>query len=692
MIATLETLDDYLTRYGGLLGHQAQQSLDPLHNPESDDPVDPLFLRDLYPAQAHVAAAGVKALDRHPAVMFVGECGVGKTLVSMAMAHEHARGKPYRAIVMCPPQLPGKWEREILETIPDCRVRRIRSYRDLVRLDPTVPPAQPEWWIITETAAKLGAAWRPAYTLWKNRSCHSHPKMVVPHCPHCGQAVLTPKGEPMPPDALHKRKQFHVGSKDDPGCGEALWTYTSEIDKWAPAQFIHKHLRGYWGYFICDELHEENSATSARANAMGTIAASCRKFIGLTGTLSAGYAWHLKSILLRVSPTSLVAEGLDWSKQTAFNERYGRIETRVTSKSSAPSDSNRQSRGSKTSTQKMVRPGVMPSLFGRHLIDKCVFLQLDELADNLPPYNEHIVSVKMDPELDRCYAYVEDELRQAVKRMLARGDKRLLAAMLQTLLTYPDHPFDWNEVGYWEKIETGTRIEKIFIPVVQPENLDRKLRNKEKSLVHHVLREHEEGRQVWVYVNNTQTWDVQRIVRDALESKNLRVKVLSSSVGTAKREDWIAKHAPSQDVIVSHPMLVRTGLDLFGKGGRHNFTSLMFYQTGYDLFTLRQAARRSWRIGQTLPCRTFYFYDAGTMQARAMTLMGKKLIASESIEGKFSSEGLAAMGEDDEGSMEMAMAKSLIDRLDDLGADRIWRKVSQLQGNFSGTKQRRVTA
>jgi hypothetical protein len=72
---------------------------------------------------------------------------------------------------------------------------------------------------------------------------------------------------------------------------------------------------------------------------------------------------------------------------------------------------------------------------------------------------------------------------------------------------------------------------------------------------------------------------------------------------------------------------VKTGLDLFDKGGSYNFCTLVFYETGYSLFCLRQASRRSWRIGQTKPCRIVYFYYYDTMQSRAMALLGRKLTA-----------------------------------------------------------------
>jgi hypothetical protein len=66
-------------------------------------------------------------------------------------------------------------------------------------------------------------------------------------------------------------------------------------------------------------------------------------------------------------------------------------------------------------------------------------------------------------------------------------------------------------------------------------------------------------------------------------------------------------------VCISHPRLVETGLDLFDKAGRHNFSTLVFFETATNLFTMRQASRRSWRIGQHLPCRVYYMYYEGGM-------------------------------------------------------------------------------
>ena len=96
------------------------------------------------------------------------------------------------------------------------------------------------------------------------------------------------------------------------------------------------------------------------------------------------------------------------------------------------------------------------------------------------------------------------------------------------------------------------------------------------------------------------------------------------------------------------------------------------------LFTLRQASRRSWRIGQKHPCRVYYLYYGETMQARAMGLMAQKLDASLALEGQFSAEGLAAMSADS-GSLTMELAKSLVENIDFGNAERIWEKLGAAQ-------------
>ena len=533
--------------------------------------------------------------------------------------------------------------------------------------------------------------WQPAYYRRK------HLDNGFLRCPNCGLRLVDEDREPLL--LGNPAKDGHAGTglwkrrarcewvltnergQGDPeqsdgdhlfeGCGSPLWEMNGQLRRYKPALFIKHHLGDFFKYLVLDEVHEEKGSSTAQGHAAGALAACCEKVIALTGTLIGGYAEHLRPLLFRLAPRSLVDEGLGWSNVTAFNERYGRIETRITEKSERLGEDNRQSRGCK-STTRSVRPGIMPILFGRHLLDKAVFLSLQEVADNLPPLEEECLPVCMDEELARTYKEeVERPLVEAIKEMMRRNDRRLLGAMLQTLLAYPDCPFGWEPVGYRESGE--------FITVTIPPELPQEvIRPKEQAVIDLVRSERAKGRKVWIYLQFTDKHDVQGRLERLLREAGLQVGVLRASVPLPQREKWIASHAPRLNAIISHPRLVETGLDLFDKKGRHNFPTICFYETGYNLFTLRQASRRSWRIGQREACRIVYLYYQATMQERAMALMGKKLTAAQVLEGRFSSEGLVALAGED-ANVEIALARSLVECLDEGDARRHWNKVVNLR-------------
>lgn len=686
----VQSLDQYLLNYGSRLGQQATRSLQPLHVPGRDpSPTIPL-LREPFEAQAHVIEAMCKALVRQKAIMLVGEMGTGKTIMAMAAIHANQAARPYRSLVFCPGQLVRKWEREIRDTIPGAEVIQIESWKNLLQLDRGSKPAGPVWYIIARDRAKLGAKWQPAY----ERRKHCDDGFL--RCPHCGRRLVDDKREPVcvgrpssngqAGTGLWRRRarcEWVLGGDPDglessngelltEGCGSPLWQMNGEIWRYEPALFIKRHLRRFFKYLVLDEIHEEKGADTAQGHAAAALAASCCKVIALTGTLIGGYAEHLRPLLFRLSPGSLVEEGLCWSNATAFNERYGRIETRITERCGGRNvEDNRMSRGSR-SIIKSVRPGIMPGLFGKHLIDKAVFLGLGEVADNLPPMEEECLAVRMDQEMASAYRdQVEAPLVEAIKEMMKRRDRRLLGAMLQTLLAYPDYPFGWGPIGYWKSREG----DGLYVSVTTPPELRADVvRPKEQALLDLIHAEKAQRRKVWVYVQYTSTHDVQGRLGDLITKAGFRVGVLRSSVPLVKREEWIAKHAPGLDVVISHPRLVETGLDLFDKRGRYNFPTLCFYETGYNLFTLRQASRRAWRIGQRAKCRIVYLHYEGTMQERAMSLMGKKLTAAQALEGTFTSEGLVAMAGED-ANVEIALARSLVERMDEGDARRLWNRV-----------------
>jgi hypothetical protein len=108
----METYYDYLRTYASSLGSRIVEMYPPLQGP--NDPIAAsiaTLLRRPLPAQALTISGLAKALNTSRSVRIVGECGTGKTLMSIAVAHSHANGAPYTAIAMCPPHLVLKWAR-----------------------------------------------------------------------------------------------------------------------------------------------------------------------------------------------------------------------------------------------------------------------------------------------------------------------------------------------------------------------------------------------------------------------------------------------------------------------------------------------------------------------------------------------------------------------------------------------------
>jgi len=173
------------------------------------------------------------------------------------------------------------------------------------------------------------------------------------------------------------------------------------------------------------------------------------------------------------------------------------------------------------------------------------------------------------------------------------------------------------------------------------------------------------GGRVIVYTSWTRT-DSQDKLLKLLREAGIRADVLLPKITPEKREEWVEKRVSAGlQVLITNPKCVETGLDL------NAFTTLIFYSMGYNLFTLRQASRRSWRINQTAPrVEVYLLYYANTMQAKAMKLMASKLAVAGIIEGTFSDEGLAAMS--DVKDMTSQMAKELMqgikDNVEDIAA------------------------
>ena len=85
---------------------------------------------------------------------------------------------------------------------------------------------------------------------------------------------------------------------------------------------------------------------------------------------------------------------------------------------------------------------------------------------------------------------------------------------------------------------------------------------------------------------------------------------------------------------------------------------------------MRQASRRSWRIGQTRPVKVVFMSYRNTLQADALKLVAKKLQSSLAVEGELPEDGLAAYGDDGDDLM-MALARKVVSGDEEDGAETV---------------------
>ena len=707
----------YLRTHSEELGDRILASHPPLH--AIDDPPSPIIsrlLRRPYPAQTLAIMGLVKRWQQAHAGAVIAECGTGKTLISLAAVQTHAEDRPFTAVAMVPPQLVEKWCREAMLTLPRIRVfiidglrtptsanshhgvnevklrnKRIvreglRTSLSELRLCKTSPSARKRWdsicsssalFVVGRDRAKLGYFWRHAYQVAR---CGRYQGSVVN--PDSGSPVyLGSEGERLLAIDFKKAKFSEVLGQGEGtnharrSVFSALWQADErKIRRFAPIDFIGRYMDGFFDYAIADEVHELKGGDTAQGNALGTLAASARHIAVLTGTLLGGYADELFNILFRLESSRMLEEGFECGDAgvRAFTEIYGLLEkiTVIEPADNACSEA-------RVTTRVRHRPGASPLLFGRFLMSLGAFVSLEDISDALPPYREEIVSVEMDEPLKKAYEEIEQDIKKALREH--RGNQSVASVALNALLAYPDRPFGFGDLIGREFNPETQRREPFLIAATRDLDQDF-VYAKERRLVEEIKSSLERGRKVQVYAVYTQKRDVTRRLERILAKEGIRVAVLTTEVAPELREAWYERQLRAGvQVVIAHPRLVQTGLDLW------SFPDIFFYETGYSIYTLRQASRRSWRLGQWSNVNVKFFYYAGTMQEACLRLMGKKLLVSLAMEGKFATDGLQAIDEGDD--ILMAKARELVtEKGIGESADAVWKKLVEKQAEVFGVR------
>lgn len=419
-----------------------------------------------------------------------------------------------------------------------------------------------------------------------------------------------------------------------------------------PTEFIKRYLPdGFFDLLVVDEGHEYKNSGSAQGQAMGVLAAKARKTVLLTGTLMGGYADDLFYLLFRILTRRMIEDGYRPNARgsmapaaMAFMRDHGVLKDIYTERDG---DSHKTAKAKKLSVRTVKAPGFGPKGIHRFVLPFTVFLKLKDIGGNiLPTYNEEFIDVPMAPGQASAYQSLASKLTAELRQALARRDTTLLGVVLNVLLAWPDCCFRSEMVKH-----PRTRDTLAFVPAIFN---DEQLMPKEQALLSLCIEEKAKGRKVLAYTVYSGTRDTTSRLKKVLEQDGLKVAVLRASVDTSRREDWILDQVDRGiDVLITNPELVKTGLDLL------DFPTIVFLQTGYNVYTLQQAARRSWRIGQKQPVRVIFLGYAGSSQITCLQLMAKKIAVAQSTSGDVPESGLDSLNQDGD-SVEMALARHLV--------------------------------
>jgi hypothetical protein len=528
----------------------------------------------------------------------------------------------------------------------------------------------PAYFIVSKETGKLSYFWKHAYDTPKSgnaRQCVTNPDTgaVIPN-PEGGHLIK------LDFDDL-KRSEIVQRAKNGTEHYSPLWEADrSKIQRMAPLEYIGRYMKRFFDYSFADELHQLANDT-AQGNNLSVLRRCARKLIANTGTLMGGYASDLFHIFYRMEPWKMVEEGFEAGSQgqSDFQAAYGVLE----SIERIPDQDKACTRAAKSTFRLQKKPGASPLLFGKFLMSSTVFVSLEDIADCLPPYEESVCEIAMDEKLRDAYMEIQEDIQSALRAN--RGNRSLMSLMLHRLMLYPDHPFGIGEI-WGKRFDPQEKRLVPFLVTKAPDLPKDELYSKERKLIEDIREELRQGRRCQVFATFTGEHDVPERLEQILRQAGFRVAVLRASVPALKREQWYEKQIKDGvEVALGHPKLVETGLDLLW------FPTIYFYETGYSLHTLRQASRRSWRIGQRFDVRVkFLIYDE-TTQRTCLRLMGRKMLVALMMEGKFSGEGIHSMDADDD--LLAAMARELVEQ-GGVGesADAVWAELRRERAAQAG--------
>jgi superfamily II DNA or RNA helicase len=606
-----------LTRYNKKLESLRAPGILPGHN-------KPEFLQQ----QLEAAAATAFHWKDHKTTIISGEMGTGKTCIAVA-ACELTPAK--KIVVICPSHLVRKWRREV-DTVTGIKGNAVTA-KKLNEVDDFFSSSSAKYLILSKDTAKLGSRWKPCFSVRKVRITkevidhenarnsndyyysyrYNPPKKTVKEienfaaCPKCGNFLKIGETPQKVKEVDQKYQQCCTV------CKEPLWQNVPITAKgtlrWPLAKYINqKYARRF--LLVLDECHAFRGADSDQSLAVQHLASAATKILAMTGTLYGGRASSIFHLLYKVDPG--FRKMYKYNECSRFVEHHGLFETKYEEQQRTSVYGYRK--GNAGGRVKEI-PGMSPGMISI-LLPFTIFLKLKDLRLELPPYSEEVEILNHNPEVANAAASMALEIKTVLRK-----HPKVLGQYLMACLGYPDCPeqaeqiTETDEEGYSTILATAPAFPEQVWP-------------KDRRVVEIALEEKTKNRKVLVYFTQTHRRDARPRVQRALEAAGLKVTVLNSDVPPEKREEWLEKACEKDfDVMLTNGRLVETGMDLLFA------STIIQYGTEYSVSSLRQSVRRSWRLGQKNPVRVVFLSYGKTMQETAMSLISRKMRASEMIDG-----------------------------------------------------------
>ncbi len=439
-------------------------------------------------------------------------------------------------------------------------------------------------------------------------------------------------------------------------CQAPLFSNTA-LRREAAARFIQRKAHHAFPLVLVDELHETKAKGTGNGWALTALTNAARYTLGLTGTLFSGYATDIFWLMYRLS--GQVRREFGFHDEGRWVKKVGlrRFTFYVTHPDAVQED------GSYTGRQYLNRvdekPGILPGII-RYGLPNIVFGSLQDVDLPLPPYREEMAWLNLSPAMQDQYSQADgsgfdtplpSSLYAWAITEMKEGTRGALSVWLNTALNRPDAMFRDETVTFNRRIAGKGKYalrqeeEVMELPAVE------EISPKDLWLAERCLAECREGRKTLVFLRQTGKRDVQPHVAQVLQEHGLRVDVLSPAVNPRGRVAWIQKHAPAMDVLLTNARLVKVGLNL------RMFSTAIFYEIEWSLAILWQAMRRVYRPGASLPVRVIFPAYAGTLEERALSLLGQKMKAASLFYGD---EVTSALTEEDESDFLNDLVRSVL--------------------------------